>query len=481
MISAEKMKRLSNNIRLDERSLTLLSSGRDSVGEIFLYDGKICRGVKAESVSFVRELLKSGLAAELTAQSLFPKTKITRLYTSQYPLVLEHERIKTLTYPYEWSFEMLRDAALTALKVNTIAEKYGYQTIDAHPANIMFNFTTPKFIDLGSFIKLEKAGSWFASEEFIQRFYYPLSLWSSGFEFIATKALLPRVGAISHLEYHRIINPWARLLPRVIYSRLLNTYFPFSRVAGIPEPLLQSRLHPRLFSVLIWMKKNKLLPFQNFNTKKYIDRILKLKSPSRSYWSNYQSSGKGVADDRFKKVGEILKQRGIKSVVDFASNEGTFTAYLLKKGIAENAVCLDYDNQAIDSLYRRIKKKGTQVAPIVQNAVIPMTAKAHSSLEERFRADAVVALAITHHLLLTQNYPIEKILSSIVSFAEKYVLVEFMPLGLWNGKFAPPVPEWYNQQWFEEKLSNFCQVEQVVELGKNRILFVGKVRQITSV
>lgn len=461
-----------------EKSLFTLSSGRDSTGEVFLYHGKILRGITKQSEPFIKQLLKSGLIEELVKKNLFPKTKITNFRTTKYPLVLEHERIETLTYPYEWSFSMLQDAALVILKVNAIAKNYNYQTIDAHPANIMFDYTSPKFIDLGSFIKLENNNSWFASEEFIQRFYYPLRLWSAGYKFMAKNALLPRIGLISHLEYQKIINPLTRLIPGSIYSKLLNNYFPFSRLAGIPEPLLRSRLHPYLFAVLTWLKKRRLLPFQNFNDKEYSRRILTLQKPRGSYWSDYRQGKRVMSDRRYRIIAEIIHQKKINSLVDYASNKGLLVRYMLGKGYIKTAVCIDNDSEVIDDLYIRSKREEEKIIPIAQNVVSPLTAKTHRFLEERFQADAVLALAITHHLLLSQYFPIDQVLGSIVSLSKKYVLVEFMPLGLWNGKYSPPVPEWYTQKWFEEKLSEYCKIEEIISLGENRILFVGKKRDL---
>jgi hypothetical protein len=62
-------------------------------------------------------------------------------------------------------------------------------------------------------------------------------------------------------------------------------------------------------------------------------------------------------------------------------------------------------------------------------------------------SDVVFALALTHHLILSQNYDIHAIFSTISMYSRKYVYIEFCPLGLWSNGKAPPFPDWYNEAW----------------------------------
>jgi hypothetical protein len=59
-------------------------------------------------------------------------------------------------------------------------------------------------------------------------------------------------------------------------------------------------------------------------------------------------------------------------------------------------------------------------------------------------------------------------------YSKRYVFIEFMPLGLWNGKSAPPVPLWYNLDWHRNSFQNYFSIILEEKIEENRILFVGE-------
>ena len=123
----------------------------DPVGCVFNYEGKLLRGISPEYKSHVMELLDCGLIEKLTKLNLFPKTHIAKYHTDAFPLVLEHERITPVTYPNEWSFSMLKEAALVFLRVSEIARSYNFFIKDGHTSNMLFKNSSPMFVDFGSF------------------------------------------------------------------------------------------------------------------------------------------------------------------------------------------------------------------------------------------------------------------------------------------------------------------------------------------
>jgi hypothetical protein len=112
--------------------------------------------------------------------------------------------------------------------------------------------------------------------------------------------------------------------------------------------------------------------------------------------------------------------------------------------------------------------------------MIPWVTSYSKFPEARFKSEAVLALAVTHHLILTQNYPIEYIFHRIERFSEKYVFIEFMPLGLYSKGVAPKVPNWYSTEWFRNNFSQHFELLLEEQLEANRILFVGKIRSPIS-
>jgi hypothetical protein len=89
----------------------------------------------------------------------------------------------------------------------------------------------------------------------------------------------------------------------------------------------------------------------------------------------------------------------------------------------------------------------------------------------------VLVLAVSHHLLLGQRIPIEHMLSVIAAYARRVVFIEFMPLGLWNGRDAPPpVPDWYTPEWFRNAFAQQFELVHEERLDVNRLLFCGLVQ-----
>src|SRR5690606_22761135 len=111
--------------------------------------------------------------------------------------------------------------------------------------------------------------------------------------------------------------------------------------------------------------------------------------------------------------------------------------------------CSDYDENAVDLMYS-MNKGNESLSPVLMNFLFPNTTSFTFPPKDRFQSDLVVALAVTHHILLTQNIPVEFLLASLKGLTKKYIAVEFMPLGLWDGKVSRPIPEWYNVEWFRK-------------------------------
>src|SRR5688572_10937907 len=102
----------------------------DDIGRVFIWKDNIYRGIYEKKIGQIKKLLNCGLLDELVKEKLVPETTITDYTADGFGLILQHTRVQTLTYPYEWSFEMLKDSALTVLRANLISKKYGYQTKD---------------------------------------------------------------------------------------------------------------------------------------------------------------------------------------------------------------------------------------------------------------------------------------------------------------------------------------------------------------
>jgi hypothetical protein len=120
-------------------------------GKLFFWQDRLFRGIYKENADVAKVIFESGLIQELIEKKYFVNTHISNLNFETFELVLEHEIIKTIVYPREWTFSMLKDAAILILNINEVAKKYKFKTIDCHVCNVLFKNSNPIYVDFGSF------------------------------------------------------------------------------------------------------------------------------------------------------------------------------------------------------------------------------------------------------------------------------------------------------------------------------------------
>ncbi len=468
----------------------------DDFGRVFFQNNKVFRAIRAEKKHDCLNKLSSDMFKELINLRLIPATKVADIKMEGYGLILEHEKLLNIKQ-HEWTFSMLKDASLMVLKVNSICNKYGFELKDAHTLNVLFRGTEPVYIDIGSIAeRIDKTG-WGAYHEFLSSFIVPLAFWSKNYIYIVRKLL--------ESNFHRMFTiPGQSLDESGLLDILDNnrkTYIFKLRSFVIGKNLGQSSIFNSVTKVVnagihkISKRKTKLFSFENsFNKSRYLEylfpfeeidqSIRQITPPSTSstwdgYHQKFYSGDNGINySDRFYRIIDIIKSLdGIKSVIDLAGNEGYFSILLSKEIATIDSILLtDYDSNAIDSAYNYIKKSQIQkISPVMLNFMftpdIPGTCK-------RLACDLAIALAVTHHLLLTANFSLPAIFERLKAYSKRYVMIEFMPLGLWaiNDKEEPAIPEWYTVEWFRYHFSQHFVLIKEEKLERNRIIFVGEKR-----
>ncbi len=456
-------------------------SSFDPAGYVFRWRGGVYRAVFPASEKHMTSLLDSGLIEELTAKGLFPATKRTELQTHDCNLVLQHAKIECSILPSEWSFRMLKDAAICTLEVNIVARKYGYQTLDAHGFNILFDGGLPVFIDLGSFIRIErelskKEPGWRPLGEFMRSFYAPLKIWQKGGYYLARKALLG--DQIPMADAWRITNILSRFVPKQKLKQFERLYYGYKGLNTVSESEFQrflsvSPTRKKIGGYITNLSKRNLLPLTSVDLIKLKRKVQNLESPKiGSAWANYHSES--ALDSRFIAILDTIKKYQPNSVLDMAGNAGFVTKAIVENTNVKRAVCADYDHNAIDALYKSIRCEKGAITPVLLNFSMSISDTKFGKPEDRLKSEMVIALAITHHLILAQKLTLDFILARLGDFSSKYVLVEFMPLGLYSSEFdtVPSVPDWYTRDWFRDGVRKRFELLGEQELSTNRILFV---------
>jgi hypothetical protein len=424
-------------------------------------------------------MIESGLTDALAEKGLTPSTRIGMQTLPGSVMVVEHPRLPFVTYPYEWSYGMLRSAAACVLEVNKVANEFGYELADCHGFNVVFDGPRPKYVDFGSLAPMptRDAQGWAALETFVRSYEYPLRIWSDGGGFIARR-LLAASELMAHSDYGLYRWPWLRYGAGARYTQWRHLWYRYRESSRMTPERIQARLPYGLRRLGIKILQSGLLPGQPLDLDRLRKRVIKRRrSGPEGSWSKYQNEDMSFVDTpRFKRVAEIVKSADLDSVIELGGNQGYFSDLLLSSGAARRVICTDYDEQAVDRAYERSLKTGSCLQTAVLDFVHPMVSPFGEPPTERLRCDGVVVLAVTHHILLTQKIPVERLLQMIAAYARRFVAVEFMPLGLWDGTQAPPLPVWYNLEWFRTAFGREFEITHDEALEKNRHLFCGRVR-----
>lgn len=445
----------------------------DPVGRVFRANGKLYRGIHEAYINQVQTLLGSSLFQLLLSKRLIVETKISTDKFTEFPLVLEHKELPQI-YHYEWSFSMLKSACQHILAIQEACILYGYTLKDAHLGNILFDGHQATWIDIPSIIP-KSNDTWEASREFIYTALLPLVIWAGQDYFLARKLLevsqfSPRTLPSSRAQDSKSITRWIKIIPHQI-----KIYVRGKNCLSVKCPQLCGITRIVAF---LYGKIKRTLPFR-IPSIHYLPSdfsihlascIMALPLPKNdSQWAKYGATKLQNDQDiiRFNSIIQAIERlEEIKSITDLAGNSG-YLASLIAQKLNVKVLSCDYDSNAINSGYLSFQHPSLHFC--LHNFMLPVD----TSAGHRLSSDLVLVLAVSHHLILTQGFHLEAILERISKYTRRYVLMEFMPLGLWNGTNEPEVPDWYNIKWFQKSFETFFKLIDIQQLERNRILLIG--------
>lgn len=396
------------------------SSFRDQSGFLFYEDGKLRRQVNECYHEDYDLLMGSGLYNILTDNRLLVHHKEIEDHqgcnNSKYKII-EPELISYLSYPYEWSFSQLKDAALLTLEIQKTALGSGMTLKDASAFNIQFNKGRPVFIDTLSFEKYQEGKPWVAYRQFCQHFLAPLSLMSH-----------------TDIRLNQLMKTYLDGIPLDLASKLLpfKTLFNFSLLIHLHLHAKAQKKYEGKGSAArnIEIKKSNLLAMiQGLRS-----AIKKLKITTKgTEWVDYYTST-NYSDKAFAHKKEIMTritgEIKPKVVWDLGANTGEFTKIASDSGA--ECFAFDIDPLAVDAHYRYIREKHVEnILPLILDLTNPSPAigwnnKERAGFRSRSLPDTVFALALIHHLAISDNLPFHKIAKFLRKMGENLV-IEFIP------------------------------------------------------
>lgn len=446
------------------------SSFRDPSGFVFQREGTLYRQVNSGHREHYDHLISSGLYEKLVAAGLLiPHEETGDPVTDDAYKVIRPEKVEFISYPYEWCFGQLKDAALATLRIQKIALDAGMSLRDASAYNIQFRGGRPVLVDTLSFERLREGAPWVAYRQFCQHFLAPLAL-------MAYRDA--RLGQLLRIKVDGIpLDLAASLLPRRARLRLSLFLHVFSHAksqrrhaADAAAPRTGRRFTLQAFRGLIDSLETAV---------RRLDW-----APERSVWSAYYAEDLGYSDEAFEHKKELVRkfveEVAPGTVWDLGGNVGVFGRISAAQGIP--TVCFDVDPSCVEANYRQVVADAdANLLPLVLDLTNPSPAigwanRERLSLIERGPADMALALALVHHLAIGNNVPLPMVAEFLAGVC-RWLLVEFVPkedprVGTLLATREDVFPH-YTVEGFERAFARLFQIERREEIRESsRIVYL---------
>ncbi len=398
------------------------ASFRDPSGFLFTQDGLLYRQINKNYSKEYDHLIESGLYEALLKNGRIIAHEEIDIPSHNPNIsykIIQPELIPFISYPYEWSFSQLKEAALVTLTIQERALKVGMSLKDASGYNIQFNQGKAILIDTLSFEFYNEGEPWVAYKQFCQHFLAPLALMAK-----------------KDINLLQLLKNNIDGIPLELASKLLpaNTRL---------NPGLSMHIHLHANAQIKYADK----PIESHSQKKEVSKtalrglidnlkrtIRKLSwNPSGTEWGDYYEitnySDVGMLNKK-QLITEWLQEIKPKNVWDLGANNGFFSRVAADQGIF--TVSFDIDPAAVEQNYLHMnREKETNILPLVLDLTNPSPAigwhnKERESFIDRTPVDMVFALALIHHLTISNNVPFSQLVN-FFSTTGKWLIIEFIP------------------------------------------------------
>ena len=447
-------------------------SFKDPSGFAFQHNNHIYRAIAPSYFSNYDHLMGSGLYASLIGHKyMIGHTETNNFLSPTFAdyKIIKPEQIPFITYPYEWCFSELKQAALLTLSVQKLALKHGMILKDATTFNIQFSGNRPVFIDTLSFEKYNEGVPWIAYHQFCQHFLSSLTLM-----------------AYKHEGLLKLSQIFLDGIPLELSSTLLTRRSYLN--SGIASHLhIHSKIRQKTTKKKKTEKKIVVSKKQLLYIVEHLEQTIKgLKiKRKKSQWNKYpleNSYSKNAKEEKSKIISIWLKSIAPETIWDMGCNTGYYS--LLASAFCEHLIAMDEDHLCIESLYHSLSNsKTTNILPLVIDLANPTPAigwenQERKSLLQRGTPHLVMALALLHHLRITNNIPLDKIAKSFSKMGT-WLIIEFIPKNdiqiqemLMNRK---DIFEDYSLNSFISVFESFFEIKESMLLpDSERVLFLMK-------
>ena len=448
-------------------------SFRDPESRVFYAGADVFRALSADGLSDFEAVQASGLLNDgrvVSTERVEDVSALKDLLVHEPAAVLRHERIPFVSYPYEWTFSMLKDAALLQLDLLLEALDHDLVLKDSTPYNVQFKGARPVFVDVGSFERLREGEPWVGYRQFCMLYLYPLLLQSAkGVPF--RPWLRGAIDGITPPQMRDLMSFRDRFRRGVFTNVFLHARLE-ARYADRPDQVKQEV--KRVF-------KKELFVANVRKMRKLVERLQW--DPPQGVWTAYGERNTYTDDDARRKddfVREVAGSRDWGLVWDIGANNGRYSR-IAAEG-ARTVLAVDADEGPVELLYRDLRAEGDeQILTLTMNLADPSPGLGWRGLErralaERGKPDLVLALALIHHVAISANVPVREFIDWLASLGSALV-IEFptredpMVKKLLAPKREGLHPD-YELSFFERCLAEAFEVERSERLESGtRVLY----------
>jgi len=395
-------------------------SFRDPESRVFYADDKVYRSLSNDGLEDFEALAASGLLEDervVGTERAEGVAGLEGLLAKETAGVLRHDLIPFISYPYEWTFSMLKDAALVQLDLLLAALEKDLVLKDSSPYNVQWRGAKPVFVDVGSFERLREGEPWIAYRQFCMLYLYPLLLQS-----------------VKNVPFQ----PWLRgaidgITPAQM--RGLASGRDRFRRGWTTNVFLHARLEQHYGDKGGEVKRD--VKKAGFNKAILVANVRKMRKfvsrlewdPPEGVWVAYGERNSYTDDDAKRKdefVREVATSREWPLVWDIGANNGRYSR-IAAEG-AKTVLAVDADQGPVELLYRTLRDEGDEkILPLTMNLADPSPGLGWRGLErksmpERGKPDLVLALAVIHHVAMSANVPVKEFVDWLSSLGCSLVI-----------------------------------------------------------
>lgn len=451
------------------------SSFRDPAGCIYMHEGILYRRIETSYFLQYDKLMNCGLYDEMRKfEAIIGHQTIER---NDKEIIIRPEKIPYISYPYEWTFGELKDAAILTLKIHRRAMRHGMILKDASAYNIQFKNGKPILIDTLSFDFYKEGEPWGGYGQFCRHFLAPLllmrekdmrlnrmlSLFIDGIPLDMAASLLGGKGgflAKEHIVWH------SKSIARHNEDGKHNDKKTREKVS------VNKKGHLAFIESLIRGIENL--------------QLRTVETEWGDYYAHTNYSEEASAEKK-KIVEELINQVNPISVWDMGANDGTYSKLALSAGA--HVVAFDIDQMAVERNYNEVKRTGSSMLPLVLDITNPSPGigfanKERTMIGDRQKPDCILALALIHHLAISNNLSFHMIAEWFSKLSDQ-LIIEFVPkedsqvqILLATRKDIFPM---YTVDAFEKEFSRFyIKCEKKAIYNSRRVIYLWKKKESNS-